>query len=359
MYISDLKLVNFRNYIDERVVLDKGTNILLGANAQGKTNFLEAVYYCSKGQSFKTNSDKTIVRRGEELFSLDAQIIRTNRHKLIHIEGGQDKNIFINGLRLEKLEELKNQFEIVYFLPDHLRIVKDGPGLRRELVDEAIENIRPSFKGLLLSYDQVLKSRNKKLKVRSKYFKEEMAAMTAQLVGLGAKITRMRKAYIDSMKERAYLIHKDLSSGREDLELGYKSIVKDFTDERGVGLSLKEAFEESLERDLDKGYTTKGPHRDDIEISLNGLDIKEYGSQGQQRSAILSIKLAEIDLIKENSGFSPILLLDDVFSELDEDRQEKLLEKTRGIQSLISTNTLDISPKDAKIYRVKEGKLYP
>lgn len=359
MYISDLKLVNFRNYENERIEFNNKTNILVGGNAQGKTNLLESVYYCSKGRSFKTNSDRNIIRKGENSFSLDAQIIRDNRRKLIHIESAENKLIEINGIGIDTIKEMKNQFEIVYFLPDHLRIVKDGPDLRRELVDEAIENIRPSFKNILTDYNRVLRQRNAKLKNRSRYFKEELSALTCQLISLGSRVVMARNEYISLLKEKAKKIHAYLTAGEENIDLKYKSSMGQISSEEQVRSSLEEIINSSLDDDLEKGYTTRGPHRDDLNIYINGMNIKKYASQGQQRSAILSIKLGEIEIIKEYNGHTPILLLDDVFSELDKGRRQRLLANIQGMQSLISSNDInfDISG-DISIYKVKEGKIY-
>lgn len=361
MYISDLKLVNFRNYSNERVEFNKGINIFLGSNAQGKTNLLESVYYCSKGSSFKSNSDKYIIKNGEDFFTLDAQIIKRDRRKLIHIKSSEEKIIKINGIEIDKLDDMKNQFEIVYFLPDHLRIVKDGPNLRRELVDEAIINIRPSFKKLLNNYNKILRQRNAKLKqkMKSKYFNEEISALTIQLINLGSKIVIMRNHYIKILKEKSNSIHSFITEGKENLDIKYSTYLKTIEDENQVKEELDEIFKATLESDIEKGFTTRGPHRDDLNIYINDMNIKTYASQGQQRSSILSIKLGEIEIIKQITSYNPILLLDDVFSELDESRRERLISKLHGIQSLITTNDINFkTSSDMKVFTVKEGKLF-
>lgn len=358
MYISDLKLVNFRNYDSERVEFSKGTNILVGANAQGKTNLLESVYFCSKGSSFKTTSDKTIIQKGQAYFSLDAQIIKSNRRKLIHIRVGEDKVIKINDVLIDRVEDFKNQFELVYFLPDHLRIVKDGPSLRRELVDEAIINIRPAFKGLLTSYNRILGQRNARLKEKTRYFKEELAALTHQLSVTGSKIILIRRDYIKTLNKKAKEIHSFITGQKEDIALKYSTSLKETDNESSLARELRHILDKSLEIDIQRGFTTRGPHRDDLSIYINKMNIKKYGSQGQQRSAILSIKLAEIEIIKHTSGYSPILLLDDVFSELDKDRRSRLMEIISNVQALITTNDIDFDiTKNMTLYTVKEGRI--
>lgn len=360
MYISDLRLINFRNYINERVEFSKGINILLGSNAQGKTNLLESVYYCSRGSSFKNKSDKTIIRKNEDFFSLDAQIIKRDRHKLIHIRSGQEKIIKINNIEIDKIEEMRNQFELVYFLPDHLRIIKDGPVLRRELIDEAIINIRPSFKGLINNYNKILKQRNFKLKKReSRYFKEELGALTSQLIDQGSKIVMMRNEYIKLLRERSKSIHSFLTGGKEDLNIRYSTSLRTIEDIKQVKSELGQIFDATLDIDLERGFTTRGPHRDDLNIYINNMNIKLYGSQGQQRSGVLSLKLGEIDIIKEVSGYNSILLLDDVFSELDGERRARLMDKISGIQSLITTNDLNFeTTNDMKVFHIKDGKVF-
>ncbi len=368
MYISDLKLTNYRNYEKEKIEFINGINIFIGGNAQGKTNLLEAVYYCSRGSSFKTVKDSDIIRHGFENASLDVQIIRNDRRKLIHIDIGKEKIITINDIRINTLTDMKNQFDIVYFWPDHLRVVKDGPSLRRELIDEAIITIRPSFKKMIQNFDKLMSQRNSLLKKsqNQRYFKEQLTSITKQISEIGSVIMIMRAKYIKILNGISSKIHKDLSSGSEELEIVYlnsignSSLVQKEREE--VAVELYERIMSSLETDLKCGFTTKGPHRDDIDLLINEKSSKIFASQGQQRSIILSIKLAEIEIVNAYNGSQPILLLDDVFSELDRKRRHKFLEKITNCQALITTN--EVNSKELSYFnnrlnikKISEGRI--
>lgn len=368
MYISDLKLVNYRNYKNEKIEFINGVNIFIGGNAQGKTNLLEAVYYCSRGSSFKTVKDSDIIRHGFESASLDAQIIRNDRRKLIHIDIGKEKIISINDIAINTLSDMKNQFDIVYFWPDHLRVVKDGPSLRRELVDEAIITIRPSFKKMIQNFDKLISQRNSLLKKSQtqRFFKEQLNSITKQISEIGSVIMIMRAKYIKILNGIASKIHTDLSSNTEELDILYlNSAGIDSTIEKQreeVAVELYERIMNSVDTDLKCGFTTKGPHRDDIDLIINGKSSKVFASQGQQRSIILSIKLAEIEIVSAYNGSKPILLLDDVFSELDRKRRHKFLEKITNCQALITTNEVNSEELSyfnnrLKIKKISEGRI--
>lgn len=357
-----MRLVNFRNYKDEMHNFHPQTNIFVGSNAQGKTNLLESVYYCSRGRSFKQVRDSDIILEGKPWAKLDAQIIKNqSRRKLIHIGIGKEKKIQINGIEIDSLKEMSYQFEIVYFWPDHLKIIKEGPSLRRELIDEAILGMKPRYRSLLSRYSSLLNHRNALLKKKfnTRFFKEQVSSLTRELADIGAKITIIRSAYAEVLLPVANRIHKRACGG-ENLHIKYQNFLsKEITeDEDSLSLLMYEKIMESLDTDISKGYTRYGPHRDDLKITINDRDIKVFASQGQQRSAILSIKLGEINLIKGTVGISPIFLLDDVFSELDENRRMAFLNETRGIQTLITTNSFPrIKDSNVKINKIEEGMI--
>lgn len=368
MYISDLKLVDYRNYKEEKIKFSKGINIFVGDNAQGKTNLLEAVYYCSRGSSFKSVKDRDIIKSGAKKSELHAQIIKENRRKIISIEIDDKKKIQINDFEINSLKDMKQQFDIVYFWPDHLRVVKDGPSLRRELVDEALITIKPHFKGLLDKFTKLLIQRNSLIKTSSKakYFKEELNTLSRQLAEEGSKIMVLRKKYVDLLDERARQINFNLSDGKEKIKLTYSHCLADI---EILGLKREDVKEElyknimaNVDKDLKYGFTSMGPHRDDLEIEVNGQNAKIFCSQGQQRSIILSIKIAEMNIVKEFNGSMPILLLDDVFSELDMKRKKRFLDNLNNCQALITTNDVSFFnihklENKIKIVEIERGKI--
>lgn len=368
MYISDLKLINYRNYKNEKMEFINGINIFIGGNAQGKTNLLESIYYCSRGNSFKSVKDSDIIRHNCDRATLDAQIIRNDRRKLIHIEIGKEKIITINDLRIKSLKDMKSHFDIVYFWPDHLRVVKDGPSLRRELVDDAITTIRPSFNRLHNTFTRLISQRNSLLKKSqtTRYFKEQLISITKQIAEIGAVITIMRHKYVTILKGISSKIHSEITGNSEELDMVYMNSLPDIElisieREELTGL-LYEKIMSSLETDLRYGHTSNGPHRDDLELLINGKDSKIFASQGQQRSIILSIKLAEMDIVNRYNNSWPILLLDDVFSELDKNRRQRFLEKISNCQSLITTNEvnadeLNYFSKNINIKKINEGRI--
>ncbi len=369
MYISDMKLDNFRNYHSQQLEFSKGINIFVGDNAQGKTNLLEAVYYCSRGESFKSVRDSDVIRLGAESSELYAQIIRENRRKLIHIRMEKsEKRISINGLKLDAIKEMKNQFDIVYFWPEHLRVVKEGPVHRRELMDEAIVSIKPSYKQLLSRYMVLLAQRNKLIKMSRniRYFTEQLNAVTRQLSEHGSAISVIRSRYVSILKEEMERVHFSFTGGKETVEVGYEhSLIGTGTDGEDYKFSAEELYALMMskrEEDLQRGFTTVGPHRDDLILRLDGKNAKQFASQGQQRSVVLSLKLSELNIIKQYNRSEPILLLDDVFSELDIHRREHFLESIRGFQALITTNDMDrigvhSLGTEHRIYKIVAGRI--
>ncbi len=347
MYIKEIELYNFRNYEDEKISFDKGVNIFLGSNAQGKTNLLEGIYLNSVGKSFKKVRDKELVKFGKDycrvraLFNIDGEDKQTDF--LIRNDG--KKGIKFDGLEIKKSSELLDRIYTIIFSPEDLKIVKDEPEKRRNFIDRELCQIRKGYLADINSYKKILKQRNT-------YLGEEnidlnmLAVWDYQLDQYGSRIRERRSEFIDKLNVISHEIHSKITGGRENLEIRYEPSIFD---------------QNSIELDLRNRTTRRGPHRDDFKISIDGIDLRKYGSQGQQRTAALSLKLSEIKIIEEEKGDRPILLLDDVLSELDNQRQIYLM-NTLGENQMFITTT-DITGEvarnlpDGKIIKISGGKV--
>ncbi|MDU2558985.1 MAG: DNA replication/repair protein RecF [Anaerococcus prevotii] len=356
MRIKDLRLNNFRNYFYENVEFNKDSNIFIGDNAQGKTNLLESVYYLANASSFKKIRDKDIIRFSQSQMKLAGTIRKGRSFKEVFIEvKDNDKSIFVNGVKYDRRKDLRSLFKIVLFTPEDLGIIKDGPNRRRDLIDEIIEEIDLSYKANKRDYDKILYQRNKLLKKQNApYFKEQLEAFDKSLTKLSYKIYKTRSKFIKIIDKFASEFQSSLTANKEELKLSYKADI-----EASTLTEYEEIFRSA--RDLDFKYLTsqRGIHRDEIEISINGKNTKSFASQGQQRSAILNIRLAEVRLIKEVTGDEAVILFDDVFSELDEKRSMFLLENLKGFQTIITaTNTKSLEYVDReKISYILDGKI--
>lgn len=293
---------------------------------------------------------------GEKDMSLDALVRKGNSFKHVFIKVGEEnKDIYVNDIRYDKNKDLKSLFKLVLFTPEDLTIIKDGPNFRRKLIDDIITSVDFSYKGIKKDFDKVLLNRNKLLKnQKSKFFQSQLLAYDEQLVRLNYKIYTYRKKYIALIDQYAIKNHKLLTKGREDLHIVYKPDIRASTLDE-----YRESFKAKIKDDLKYYRTSSGSQRDEIDININGKDIKKYGSQGQQRSAILNIKLANVRLIENTSQDKAIILFDDVFSELDEKRSSFLLENLGDFQTIITaTNTkfLDKVSK-SKIREIKDGHI--
>lgn len=350
MYFTHLKLINFRNYEKESVSFHEKVNIVAGNNAQGKTNLLEALYITSLGKSFRTNKDSDMIRFGEDFAYVKTAYVKEAQDREIEISIlKKGKSISLDGNKISKTKDLVDKAYIVAFTPEDLKIVKDEPERRRRFMDRELCQLGPIYYSNLQRYKRALIQRNFLLK-KEKTDETLMDVWEKQLAEYGSKITKDREKFIEKIKKISYQIHKDISEGREELEINYEA---------------SEITEEKLKKgrriDFLKGSTGVGPHRDDIEIKIDGIDVRKYGSQGQQRTAALSLKLSEIELIKEEKMESPVLLLDDVLSELDKGRQEFLMNSTWDVQVFISTaemkDSLWAGFEDKQIIEVRDGKI--
>ncbi len=339
MYIESVKLENFRNYTTCFVELDKKLNIFKGANAQGKTNFLESIYIASIGKSPKTSKDKDVIKWGENRAKIDIKVKKTfyEEDLSLVLSNDQKKTIKINGIAIKKIGDLIGEMPVVYFAPDEIGLVKDGPSFRRKFIDIDISQINKNYFYLLCRYEKILNERNKLLKQTRSFdvLKDTIDIWDTQLADVASKIIFCRLDFIDKIKEHTREIHSAITSDKEILTISYQGLTQKSIEV--LRQKIYSLYKEKLKSDFDFGYTSIGPHRDDIEIKINNIDIRNFGSQGQQRLATLSIKIAELKLFEELTHEKPILLLDDVLSELDEKRCKNFLKQIEDYQTILTT----------------------
>ncbi|MDO4582396.1 MAG: DNA replication/repair protein RecF [Bacillota bacterium] len=344
MKINELSIENFRNYQQEQLTFDAEINIICGDNAQGKTNLLEAISYLSIASSFRAAADQELLGQGKDYFYLQGEI-ESRRDGQLSISAGMDaerqKRWRINGEVKKKLADIVGVFHTVSFIPDDINIVKAGPGLRRRYLNCQMSQLYPEYCQLLLRYNHLLKQRNADLRNQGENIDEAvLAEWDAQLIELGTAITLRRRDTLRRLQPLAAAIHEKLSGG-EQLTLAYHSALCGRQGEDGGEDELTARFVAELARwrksELQRGLTLIGPHRDDILIGVDGQPAREMASQGQQRTAALSLKLAELRLAAQIRGEEPVLLLDDVMSELDDKRRQHLLTQLGGqAQTFIS-----------------------
>lgn len=355
MIIEFIELKNYRNYENLSIRFSPGTNILYGDNAQGKTNILESIYVCSTTKSHRGSKDKEIIRFNEEESHIKMMVKKQDVPYRIdmHLKKNKTKGIAVNGIPIRRASELFGIVNVVFFSPEDLNIIKNGPSERRRFIDLELCQLNKLYVHALVQYNRVVAQRNKLLKeltFRPEY-EETLDIWDKQMVQYGSQVIRYRRQFIEQLNEIIFHIHKQLSGKEETLKIFYEPNVSEE--------NMEQTLAGNRESDLRQKTTGAGPHRDDISFIVNGIDIRKFGSQGQQRTAALSLKLAEIQLVKHLSGDDPILLLDDVLSELDGNRQEHLLSEIHHIQTMITCTGLEDFmthgfPID-KIYRVVKG----
>ena len=353
MYIDKIKLNNFRNYIEEEINLDKNINIFYGNNAQGKTNILESIYLCAIGKSYRTNKDREIININKDFSKVEINYSKKDREGKIKLEISDKKNLYLNDIKLKKISEVLGNINIVLFNPDDINIFKEGPSKRRRILDIMISQLRPSYVYNLNMYLKILEQRNNYLKqIKYENKNEEMLDVWDTQIAKYAEIINLyRKEFTEKIKEKIVDVHKKITDNKEEIKIEY---ISDFTNQEEF---LKE-IKNSRKIDIIKGYTGKGIHRDDLKLFINDKEIGIYGSQGQHRSAILSIKLSELQIIKDETDENPILLLDDFMSELDKIRRQNFLEDVQDTQIIITcTDKLELKNKNKKIFFVENGKV--
>jgi DNA replication and repair protein RecF len=344
MHIQKIKIENFRNYHEEEVFFHEKVNVIVGDNAQGKTNLLESIYVSSLGRSFRTTKDKEMIRFEQPFARILATYSTEDQEKKVDIAFSKEgkKEIKVNNIKVEKMTEMLNHFYVVVFSPDDLKIVKEEPEKRRSFIDRELCKMRISYLNNLVQYKKVLMQRNAYLKSDNKD-RQAMQVWDDTLSQYGARVILQRQTFVQEINEISREIHKKITQGKEQLEIRYQPSVK--PDPEGdlnqLIKKIQKKLADSYKSDIYAGNTSIGPHKDDLLILINGIAARQYGSQGQQRTAALSMKLAEIHLIEKEKGEKPILLLDDVLSELDGDRQKYLIQALSESQLFITAAELN------------------
>lgn len=355
MIIESIELKNFRNYRNLKLEFDEQTNIFYGDNAQGKTNILEAIYLSGTTKSHKGSKDRDMILFGEEEAHLRTFIRKSEMdYKIdIHLKKNKAKGIAINGVPIRRASELFGIANFVFFSPEDLSIIKQGPAERRRFLDMELCQLDKIYLHNLANYNKIVAQRNKLLKdlVFRKDLEDTLDIWDLQLAEYGKKVIQGRETFVKQLNQIISEIHEKLSGGREKLSVFYE---KNCSKE-----ALYEELQKNRERDIRLKTTSAGPHRDDLLFSVDSVDIRKFGSQGQQRTAALSLKLSEIDLVKKIIHDTPILLLDDVLSELDHNRQNYLLNSIHDIQTMITCTGLDefVNHRFSinKVFKVVEG----
>ena len=352
MWIKKLKLNNFRNYKFQEIEFDKNINIIYGENAQGKTNIIESIFLSSVGKSFRTNKEKELIKFNENFCNVEIDYEKSDRDGNIKIDISTKKNIYINKIKIKKLSELLGNIHTVIFTPDDINILKGGPENRRKFLNIMISQLRPKYMHIYSLYNKALEERNNYLKkIKQENTNEEMLEIwDEQLISYGKIISEYRKEFIDKIKNKIKIIHKNITGEKEEIKINY---LTDCLDEN----NYRELLKQRKKLDIIKGYTTRGIHRDDFQIFINDILVNVYGSQGQHRTAILSLKISELQVVNDEIGENPILLLDDFMSELDENRRSNFIENIKDTQVIITcTDKFEIKNTNAKYFKVKEGK---
>ena len=358
MNIRSIELKNFRNYENLEISFDEGTNILFGDNAQGKTNILEAAYMSGTTKSHKGSRDREMIRFGEEEAHLKTVVVRGGREYQIdmHLKKNRAKGIAIDKIPIKKASELFGILNIVFFSPEDLNIIKNGPAERRRFLDSELCQLDRIYLADLTNYNKILAQRNKLLKdmIYRPSLSDTLPVWDMQLIETGKKIIRRRKQFVDELREIVSDIHYRISGGKEELFLKYEPNIDDIF------------FEDELSRAKEKYkklcQTSVGPHRDYLLFSIGDVDIRKYGSQGQQRTSALSLKLSEIELVRKSISDTPVLLLDDVLSELDSSRKNYLLNNISDTQTIITCTGLDEFVRNRftvnRVFEVIAGHVY-
>ncbi len=364
MRVLSVKFENYRNLKNDIIQPCEGVNIIYGDNAQGKTNLLEAIWLFCGGHSFRSSKDSETIKWDKDYARLEMRFFGQEREQTakILINNGK-KQVEINGVEKKSAAALIEKFCAVVFSPEHLNLIKRGPSQRRKFIDSAICREKLQNAVILSKYNRVLVQRNSLLKdiYRRPSLEETLSVWDEPLIMNGAMLIKKRMDYVEMLSQRAKNYHNGISKNSENLEINYVSSIEakisDSTDE--IAEKFRKKLEDNRKDDIRTGITNFGPHRDDIEILINGKNTRAFGSQGQQRSAVLSLKLAEASVLKERMGEEPVILLDDVLSELDSKRQDFLLNELKDCQVFITccekSNKEQL--KEGKIFFLKNGEV--
>lgn len=370
MNLKSLELHGYRNFDTVNVQTGSGVNIFIGPNAQGKTNLLEAIYVLALTKSHRTSKDRELIGWQAEAARVRGEVERKYGSVSLELRiSPQGKKAKLNGLEQRKLSGFVGAVNVVLFAPEDLDIVKGAPGIRRRFMDMEIGQVHPGYLHDSQMYQKVLQQRNNYLKSTdaSRASAELLDVWNEQLAGYGVKMMQKRKNFIENLQIWAEKIHAGITGGTERFEVRYQPSFGDpaddgFQDHSSLLQQFMLKLTQSKEQEFRRGATLAGPHRDDLTFAINGKDVQSFGSQGQQRTAALSLKLAELELMREEIGEYPLLLLDDVLSELDQNRQTQLIETFQSrVQTFITTTGLESVNmnrlKDAALFHVRDGEL--
>ncbi len=362
MKVSKITLLKYRNYDTETVSFGENVNVIFGDNAQGKTNLLESIFLFSSGKSHRGAGDRELIKNGEEEAKIKLSYFSKEREEEseIFISQGHRKEIFRNGIKMNRKKDWLGKFESVLFYPEELLLIKEGPEIRRKYFDQAISLRRPVYDHYLSLYATVLKQKNNLLRKieENEKLKTTLPVWNERMAEIGARIIFYRQSFIKKLAPLAEKFMQEITDGKEHISLSYETPFLYEETEK-----IKEAFLKKLKEIENTEMAAKqslvGPHRDDIKFTINGLSAKNYASQGQQRSIVLALKLAESEMIFEESGSYPVLLFDDILSELDQKRRAYLLQKMKGKQVIITCTDKEQVPEESDVtyFRAKEGKI--
>jgi DNA replication and repair protein RecF len=346
MYIKDIYLKNFRNYREQKIELNPSANVFYGNNAQGKTNILEAIFFSAFGKSFRTSKEKQVIMKEKDFFKIHTEFQKKDREGNVDIFLGDDKSISVNGVKLNKLSELLGNINIVIFSPEDINLLKDESAVRRKFLDMMISQLRKNYIYNLNNYKKNLEQKNNYLKSRN-ISDDMLDVYDEKLAEYSENVYQYRNEFIEKIKEKIKEIHSNITD--EDISIVYK------TDCESKEKCL-EKLKKNREKDKYRGFSSVGCHRDDFKILINGDEVDIYGSQGQNRTAILSLKMAELEVINDEIGEYPILLLDDFMSELDQERITNFLKSINNIQVII-TCTEKIDLENSSNFYVNNGEI--
>lgn len=357
MKIRNISLMNYRNYDQLNIELGKDVNVFQGENAQGKTNILEAIYYCAFGRSHRTVKSKDLISWKQTNAQIRVYIEKDRLDKTIDIQMLSDgrKSISINKVKLTKIGDLLGVLNVVMFSPEDLRIVKESPGIRRRFLDMEISQLDKGYYNALVGYNKVLQERNALLKSR-RMDRNVLDIYDLKLAEYASYIVKQKINYVSLLNNHGKPIHNEITTGKEEINYEYKC---SFSLEGDLKENLRKELYRKRDTDMERGTTSAGVHRDDFTILINGIDAKDFGSQGQQRTAVLTMKFASLEIIKELKGEYPLLLLDDVLSELDLSRKKFILKSIENIQTVITCtgveNVEEYLTGNYRLFTVRNG----
>lgn len=360
MYIKRLKLKNYRNYREINIDFKENINLLYGNNGEGKTNILESIYLASYGHSNRSVKDNEIIKFDEEEAHIKMDFVKNNVENTveIHIKKDKKKGIALNGIKVKKISDIIGKVNLIFFSPEDLKIIKEGPQKRRDFLDKSISEIDSVYLYNLVRYNKLLEKRNVLLrdisqKINVRENKDFLYAIDENFIKCGEILIKKRKEYIESVKENINNVYKYITDGKNTLDTIYEKSVDEGNFEKKLS--------KNLEKDIKNNTTGVGPHRDDVAFLLNGKDLRKFGSQGQTKIASFACKLSQIQNVRKISGEKPILLLDDVFSEIDEEKQEKLSSIIKDIQTIITATGIEKNIfkniKVDQVYKIEKGQV--